>query len=104
MYNKGKLEKGVAFPTCVSTNNLAGHVSPLADATDVLAVGDLVKVDLAVHIDGYIAAAAQSAVVMPQAGEPATGRAADVLCAAYMGAEIGAEPFHASARGQQGLS
>lgn len=31
IYNKGKekISKGVGFPTCVSVNNLVGHVSPL---------------------------------------------------------------------------
>jgi len=26
-----KLERGIAFPTCISVNNVVGHYSPLAD-------------------------------------------------------------------------
>lgn len=26
-----KVERGIAFPTCVSVNNVVGHYSPLAD-------------------------------------------------------------------------
>lgn len=61
VYNKGKVEKGItiyvsiaffvfftffigiAFPTCISVNNVAGHFSPLGDDTTVLNTGDLVK-------------------------------------------------------------
>lgn len=56
------MEKGIAFPTCVSVNNICAHYSPLvSDAnetekeTATLKEGDVVKIDLGVHIDGYIA-------------------------------------------------
>lgn len=39
-----KLEKGVAFPTCVSVNECVGHFSPLKSESRVLAEGDVVKV------------------------------------------------------------
>ena len=95
VYNKGKIERGIAFPTCISVNNFAGHVSPLSDAPDAISVGDVVKVDLAVHVDGYIAAVAQTAVVTGNADVACTGRAADVVCAAYTGAEVGpCQPAH----------
>jgi len=55
------MEKGIAFPTCISSNDICGHYSPLiSDAADkekpqcTLAEGDVVKVDLGVHIDGFI--------------------------------------------------
>lgn len=42
---KVKKNKGIAFPTCVSINNCAGHYSPLSDDPVVLIqAGDLVKV------------------------------------------------------------
>ena len=38
-----KLEKGVAFPTCISVNECVGHYSPLKSESRSLADGDLVK-------------------------------------------------------------
>merc|ERR1711998_639238 len=65
VHNKGKAkveskDKGVAFPTCVSVNEITGHNSAAAADEAVLADGDLVKIDLAVHIDGWIASAAHT--------------------------------------------
>jgi len=30
------LERGIAFPTCISVNNVMGHYSPLLDESTVL--------------------------------------------------------------------
>lgn len=62
VYNKGKIEKGIAFPTCISVNNCVGHASPLLSDEDAptLKEGDLVKIDLGVHVDGYIAVVAHT--------------------------------------------
>eukprot|EP00698_Gefionella_okellyi_P015695 TRINITY_DN4446_c0_g1_i1.p1 TRINITY_DN4446_c0_g1~~TRINITY_DN4446_c0_g1_i1.p1 ORF type:complete len:393 (-),score=132.83 TRINITY_DN4446_c0_g1_i1:52-1230(-) len=81
-----KVEKGIAFPTCVSLNNVVGHYSPLSTDTPVVALkdGDLVKVDLGAHVDGYIAMGAHSFVVGVATAE---GRQADVLAAAHYAAE-----------------
>jgi len=46
VYNKAKFDRGVAFPTSVSTNNMVGHFSPLSGDETVLQEGDLVKVYL----------------------------------------------------------
>jgi methionine aminopeptidase len=78
-----KIEKGVAFPTCVSANSVVGHMSPAsADDAQALKAGDLVKVDLGAHIDGYVATQAASRVVGAPMETPATGPAADVIAAA----------------------
>ncbi|KAH3759020.1 proliferation-associated protein 1 [Pelomyxa schiedti] len=77
-------EKGVAFPTCVSVNNVAGHFSPLSDDQSTLKLNDIAKIDLGVQIDGYIAVVAHTIVVTDGAGEVA-GRKADVIAAAYHG-------------------
>eukprot|EP00695_Tsukubamonas_globosa_P002216 TRINITY_DN331_c0_g1_i5.p1 TRINITY_DN331_c0_g1~~TRINITY_DN331_c0_g1_i5.p1 ORF type:complete len:320 (-),score=192.81 TRINITY_DN331_c0_g1_i5:326-1210(-) len=82
-----KAERGIAFPTCVSPNNMAGHNSPLADDTTVVAEGDVMKIDLGVHIDGYIANVAHTVVVTSNPAEPITGRKADVIIAANLAAE-----------------
>jgi len=81
--------KGIAFPTCVSLNNCAGHFSPLPEDPVVnLKEGDLVKIDLGVHIDGYISQCAHTTLlgISPETG-PITGKAADAICAAYFAAE-----------------
>ncbi|GIL71145.1 hypothetical protein Vretifemale_1754 [Volvox reticuliferus] len=81
IYKGKQIEKGVAFPTCVSVNSVVGHFSPNADDSTALKNGDVVKIDMGCHIDGFIATQATTVVV--QAGaEPITGRAADVIAAA----------------------
>eukprot|EP01132_Coremiostelium_polycephalum_P007417 gene7417-9118_t len=87
-FNKRKgLEKGIAFPTCISVGDCVGHFSPLAGDTRVLAQGDIVKVDLGVHIDGYIAVGAHTVVVGSTPDQPLTGKAADAICAAHFAME-----------------
>lgn len=52
------------MPTCVSVNNCVCHFSPLlSEPPVVLKVGQVVKIDLGAHIDGYIASAAHTVVV-----------------------------------------
>lgn len=78
------LKKGVAFPTCLSVNNCICHFSPSKNDTDyVLKEGDVVKVDLGAHIDGFIAVAAHTVVVQADPTAKVTGRNADVILAAY---------------------
>jgi len=43
--------KGLSFPICLSTNYIAGHYIP--KETDILKEGDLLKIELGVHIDGF---------------------------------------------------
>lgn len=80
VYNKKKLEKGIAFPTCLSVNEVCGHFSPLRSEPVALKDGDLVKIDLGVHIDGFISLAAHTIVV---GDAPVEGKKADVIHAAY---------------------
>jgi methionine aminopeptidase len=42
-FKKAKIDKGVAFPTCVNVNNVACHNSPLSTDTAELKAGDIVK-------------------------------------------------------------
>lgn len=44
-----------AFPVDVSVDGIAAHDTPLFNDERVLKKGDLAKIDLGVHIDGYIA-------------------------------------------------
>eukprot|EP00274_Cyanoptyche_gloeocystis_P003037 CAMPEP_0196651536 /NCGR_PEP_ID=MMETSP1086-20130531/544_1 /TAXON_ID=77921 /ORGANISM="Cyanoptyche gloeocystis , Strain SAG4.97" /LENGTH=418 /DNA_ID=CAMNT_0041981599 /DNA_START=28 /DNA_END=1284 /DNA_ORIENTATION=+ len=82
------VEKGVAFPTCVSVNNCVGHYSPLAsESTLTLNAGDIVKIDCGCHIDGFIAVAATTIVCGQDPNQPVTGKAADVIMAAWNAGE-----------------
>lgn len=46
-FKSKKIEKGVAFPTCISVNNVTCHFSPLSECEVALAEGDLVKMCVA---------------------------------------------------------
>ena len=48
--NGGRL----AFPTNLAINNVGAHWTPSSKTTDKFKKGDLVKLDVGVHIDGYI--------------------------------------------------
>lgn len=37
------MEKGIAFPTCISVNEICGHFSPLKDESEKLKEGDVAK-------------------------------------------------------------
>jgi len=83
-----KITKGIAFPTCISCNNCICHYSPLNSEPDsTLADGDLVKIDMGAHIDGFIATVAHSFVIGASAENPVTGRKADVMMAAHLASE-----------------
>ncbi|XP_020789480.1 proliferation-associated protein 2G4 [Boleophthalmus pectinirostris] len=83
-----EMKKGTAFPTSVSVNHCVCHFSPLKSDPDIiLKDGDLVKVDLGVHVDGFIANVAHSFVVGASKENPVTGRKADVITAAHLCAE-----------------
>lgn len=78
-----KLERGIAFPTCISINNVCGHFSPMADESVALQDGDVAKIDLGAHLDGFIAQAAHTVVVSADPASKVSGKKADVILAAY---------------------
>ena len=97
------IEKGSAFPTCISVNNCVGHYSPLVGEEPhlTLAEGDVIKIDLGVHIDGYIAVVAhtlQCAAEPLAEGNELTGRAADVVECCYKAAELAQRMFKEGAK------
>jgi len=83
------VKKGIAFPTCLSVNNCICHFSPLrTDPPITLKDGDVVKIDLGAHIDGFIAVTAHTVVVgASKENGKVTGRKADVLLVAHYAAE-----------------
>lgn len=82
------LKKGISFPTCISANNCICHYSPLKSDPDyILKDGDLIKIDLGCHIDGFISVAAHTFVIGATKENKTSGRKADVVLAAYYAAE-----------------
>ncbi|GFT09780.1 proliferation-associated protein 2G4 [Nephila pilipes] len=82
------LKKGIAFPTCVSVNNCICHFSPLKSEADfIFSDGDVVKLDLGAHIDGFVAVVAHTIVVGASKDKKVSGRKADVIHAAHYAAE-----------------
>jgi len=82
-----KFRRGVAFPTCVSVNHILGNYSPMPDESTKLEEGDVAKIDLGVHIDGYIAISGHTIVVTAKPEEKVKGKAADVILAAHAAKE-----------------
>lgn len=85
-----------AFPVNISVNEIAAHYSPTAWDSSTFERGDLVKLDIGVHIDGYIADIARSVVVgggeneLIRASEQALRRAIEVIKPGVKTSEIGA--------------
>jgi len=46
---------GLSFPVNISRNDIAAHYSPRHDDKFVFKKGDVIKLDVGSHIDGYIA-------------------------------------------------
>ncbi|PIC35313.1 hypothetical protein B9Z55_014707 [Caenorhabditis nigoni] len=90
LYKKEKnFTKGIAMPTCISVDNVICHFTPLkSEAPVVLKNGQVVKIDLGVHIDGFIATAAHTVVVGASKDNKVTGKIADLLRGTYDGLEI----------------
>ena len=98
---------GVYYPTCISTDRVCGRHSPIPGAEPAggarhgerrraaprLALGELAKVDVSVHVDGCVAAAAHTFIV-DEPGRPTavpSARQADVVLAAKAAASVAQE-------------
>jgi curved DNA binding protein len=85
-----KLDKGPAFPTCVSSGDVVCHLSPVSgEESSALVAGQLCRVDLGVHFDGFCAVVADTLVV-PAAEGAAEAAAAGAVAGAVAGAAAGA--------------
>lgn len=70
------IEKGQAYPTTVSVNECCYNNTPLATDPAALQPGDLVKINVGVHVDGYIAYAAHTITLpSPDVAGPAAADA-----------------------------
>lgn len=82
---KQPVDKGVAFPTSVSLNGVLSCFCPIRrDDQTALEKGDIAKIELAAHIDGYVVSSAHTVVVGEEDVAP---RNADVIVAARQGLE-----------------
>jgi len=91
---------GIAFPCDVNINQVAAHyASPVGDQT-IIQQGQMVKVDLGVHIDGYIADTAVTICLDPaltqmvKAAEEALSVAIQTVKAGARASDIGATIEH----------
>lgn len=88
VYQKKKHYKGLSFPTSISVNEICGNNAPLAEESGlpndyrVLNEGDVAKIDMGVHINGFSAVVAHTVVVSAK-DEVVTGKKADAILAAY---------------------
>lgn len=90
VFKKDKeMRRGIAFPTCISINHCICHYSPLKSDPELkLKNGDLIKIDMGGHIDGYIAVVAHSLVVGATKDNPVSGPLADAMHAAHEAAAV----------------
>lgn len=98
------VERGVAFPVCISVNDVICNCSPLgSEDTYSLVAGDVVKIDLGCHIDGYISVAAHTLVVPEAAGgDPAVEKdMGNCAVAAYNAMLVAAASIKAGATNKE---
>lgn len=94
IYIKGKISKGIAFPCCVSINNILGYFSPADEQGDMkLSEGDLAKIELGAHIDGFPTLVGTSVIVGASKDKPVTGTSADLVNAANLTGEVALRLF-----------
>lgn len=73
---------GVAFPVNISVNEIAAHYTPRHDDKLVFKKGDVVKLDVGVHVDGFIADTALTVEVETNEYEDMIKASSDALDAA----------------------
>jgi len=88
VYKSKKVQKGVAFPTCISVNETVCHFSPFPEDTFALKEGDVVKIDLGVHVDGFIAVLAHTTVIQAADAPAISGDLGNLLAAADCAAKV----------------
>lgn len=87
VYNKKPVFKGLAFPTTISPNEICGYYAPIPEESTNVKEGDLLKIELGVHIDGFAAFVGHTIVVQSDKNAAITGKKADVILAAYQAAQ-----------------
>ncbi|KAJ2821107.1 hypothetical protein FBU31_005012 [Coemansia sp. 'formosensis'] len=85
-----EIERGASYPATVSVNNIIQNCSPSPSEDTLLQEGDVVKIEVGAHIDGYVASAAHTVVATNHPGVAVEDRRADAISAAYYGSEVAA--------------
>ncbi|RLV94382.1 putative metalloprotease ARX1 [Spathaspora sp. JA1] len=87
-------EKGIAHPTTINVNELINGFAPEIDdeRTFTFNEGDVVTINLGVHIDGYASQVSHTMVIYPPSPDfkpsgPLLGSNADAICAANVAVE-----------------
>lgn len=90
---------GLAFPVQTSRNHVAAHYCPAPDSQETYADGDLAKLDVGVHVDGWVVDTAATVNVgdRPQ-GRPVVEAARAALEAAIAATHAGVEIRRLSTR------
>ena len=98
----GSDKGGVAFPCCISLNNTLAYFSPAEDASDVvLGEGDLAKIELGVHSDGFPVLLASTQAVGASAAHPASAEASNLIQAAHLLAQAASRLLRPGANSQK---
>jgi curved DNA binding protein len=87
VYNKKPVFKGLAFPTTIAPNEVCGYFAPIPEESVNIKEGDLLNIELGVHVDGFAGLVAHTLVVQSDKNAPVTGQKADVVLAAYNAAQ-----------------
>lgn len=89
-------EAGIAFPANISVNEIAAHYTPSLNDSLTFKKGDVVKIDVGAHVDGYIGDTAMTIEVgqnkrkdMIQAAEEALEDAINIIKDGISISEIG---------------
>jgi methionyl aminopeptidase len=80
-----------AFPCGISVNNIAAHDTPVYNDERILKKGDLVKIDLGAHVEGYVADTARTIEITTSKNQKLIDASENALKAAIKLAKDGTE-------------
>ena len=77
------VDKGAAFPTCVSVNSIVCHFNGTENDDVIIALNDVVRIDLGIHVDGYPVMVAHTIQVTANGELNPESKEAQVIAAGY---------------------
>ncbi len=92
-----ELGGNIAFPCNISVNEITAHYTSPAGDENIIKSGDIVKIDLGAHIDGYIADTAVSVLVGEDIPEEQREKHENMILASQEGLENGISAIKAGA-------